>query len=102
MFALLDYLNRNAGACAVVIGGFVLVLLAWLILLQQQQLHALQNWEEERQSGEQQRQALEQSRMAIEEAALVDRLEREQRVRKSRGDVAEATALLHQLKRQFG
>ena len=40
--------------------------------------------------------------MAVEEAQLVDRLEREQLVHKSREDVAEATALLHQLKRQFG
>lgn len=102
MFAVLDHLNRNAGACAVVIGGFVLLLLAWLIIVQQQQLRTLQNWEEERQAGERQRQALEHARMAVEEAELVERLEREQQVRKSREDVAEATALLHQLKRQFG
>ena len=102
MLAILDHLNRNAGACAVVIGALVLALLGWLIILQQQQLRTLLNWEEERQAGERQRQALEHARMAVEEAQLVDRLEREQLVHKSREDVAQATALLHQLKRQFG
>lgn len=102
MFAQLDHLNQNTGAYAVVLGVLVLVMLGWLIAVQQQQLRTLQNWEEERQAGERQRQALEHARMAVEEAQLVDGLEREQLVHKSREDVAEATALLHQLKRQFG
>ena len=102
MFAQLDHLNQNTGAYAVVLGILVLVMLGWLIALQQQQLRTLLNWEEERQAGERQRQALEHARMAVEEAQLVDRLEREQQVHKSREDVAQATALLHQLKRQFG
>ncbi len=102
MFAIVDHLNRNAGALSVVIGGFVLMLLAWMLIVQQQQLRTLLNWEEERQTGERQRQALEHARMALEEAQLVDRLAREQLVHKSREDVAQATALLHQLKRQFG
>ena len=100
MFAIVDHLNRNAGALSVVIGGFVLMLLAWMLIVQQQQLRTLLNWE--RQTGERQRQALEHARMALEEAQLVDRLAREQLVHKSREDVAQATALLHQLKRQFG
>lgn len=102
MFAQLDHLNQNTGAYAVVLGVLVLLMLGWLIVVQMQQLRTLQNWEEERQAGERQRQALEHARMAVEEAQLVDRLEREQLVHKSREDVAEATALLHQLKRQFG
>jgi len=102
MSAIVDHLNHNAGACAVAIGGLVLVLLAWMIFVQQRQLRTLLNWEEERQAGERQRQALEHARMAVEEAALVDRLEQEKQIHQSREDVAEATALLHQLKRQFG
>lgn len=102
MFAIVDHLNRNAGVLAVVFGGFVLVLLVWMLIVQQQQLRTLLNWEEERQTGERQRQALEHASMALGEAQLVDRLAREQLVHKSREDLAEATALLHQLKRQFG
>ena len=102
MLAQLDHLNQNTGAYAVVLGILVLAMLGWLIAVQLQQLRALHSWEEERQAGERQRQALEHARMAVEEAQLVDRLEREQQVHKSREDVADATALLHQLKRQFG
>ena len=102
MSELLDHFNRNAGAYAVALGGFVLALLAWLIAVQLQQLRSLQDWEEERHAMERQRMALEQARMAIEESELASRLEREQEVHMSRQAVAEATALLHQLKRQFG
>ncbi len=102
MSELLDHLNRNAGAYAVVLGGLVLVLLAGLIAVQRQQLRTLQDWEEERRATERQRLALEQARTAVEEAELAARLQREQQVHESRQTVAEATALLHQLKRQFG
>lgn len=102
MFAMIDHLNHNAGAYAVVVGGLVLVLLVWSIIVQLQQLRTLQDWEEERQATERQRLALEQARAAIEEAELAERLQREQQVHESRQAVAEATALLHQLKRQFG
>ena len=102
MSELLDHFNRNAGAYAVALGGFVLALLAWLIAVQLQQLRSLQDWEEERHATERQRLALEQARMAIEESDLASRLQREEQVHQSRQDVAEATALLHQLKRQFG
>ncbi|KAF0181155.1 MAG: hypothetical protein FD161_461 [Limisphaerales bacterium] len=102
MLSLLDHLNQNAGAYAVGVGGCVLALLAWLLAVQLQQLRALQNWEEERQASERQRLALEQARAAMEEAEVAARLEREQTVHESRQSIAEATALLHQLKRQFG
>ena len=102
MSELLDHFNRNAGAYAVALGGFVLALLAWLIAVQLQQLRSLQDWEEERHATERQRLALEQARMTIEESELASRLQREQEVHGSRQTMAEATALLHQLKRQFG
>lgn len=102
MVAQLDHLNQNTGAYAVVLGILVLFMLGWLIAVQQQQLQTLQDWEAERQATERQRLALEQARMAVEEAQLAERLQREQQVHESRHAVAEATALLHQLKRQFG
>jgi len=102
MLAQFDHLNSNAGAYAVLLGIFVLFLLGWLLAVQQQQLRTLQDWEEERRATERQRLALEQARMAVEEAQLAERLQREQQVHESRHAVAEATALLHQLKRQFG
>lgn len=102
MLAQLEHLNSNAGAYAVLMGIFVLFLLGWLLTVQLQQLRTLQDWEEERRATERQRLALEQARMAIEEAQLAERLHREQQVHESRHAVAEATALLHQLKRQFG
>lgn len=101
MFALLDHLNENSGAYAIVVGGLVLALLAWSLAVQLQQLRTLQDWEEERRASEQQRLALDQARAAMEEAELAARLEREQTVHQSRQSIAEATALLHQLKRQF-
>ena len=42
------------------------------------------------------------SNASREEAEVATRLQREEQVHQSRQDVAEATALLHQLKRQFG
>ncbi|MFM8468843.1 MAG: hypothetical protein ACKODH_02565 [Limisphaerales bacterium] len=102
MLALLEHLNENAGAYAVVVGGLVLAMLAWSLAVQLQQLRSLQDWEEERRAAERQRAALEQARAAREEAQLAERLEREQTVHQSRESIAEASALLHQLKRQFG
>lgn len=102
MFALLEHLNQNAGAYALVLGALVLAMLAWSLAVQLQQLRTLQDWEEERRAAERQRVALEQARAAMEEAQLAERLEREQTVHHSRESIAEATALLHQLKRQFG
>lgn len=102
MFAQLEHLNQNAGAYVIVLGALGLALLLWLLAVQLQQLRALQDWEEERRAAERQRAALEQARAAMEEAQLAERLEREQTVHQSRQSIAEATALLHQLKRQFG
>lgn len=102
VLALLEHLNENGGAYAVVVGGLVLALLAWSLAVQLKQLRTLQDWEDERRVAERQRLALEQARAAMEEAQLAERLEREQTVHESRQSIAEATALLHQLKRQFG
>jgi predicted Holliday junction resolvase-like endonuclease len=102
VFALLDHLNDNAGAYAVVVGGLILSLMAWSLTVQLQQLRTLRDWEEERRAAERQRLALEQARAAMEEAQLTERLEQEKIVHQSRESIAEATALLHQLKRQFG
>ena len=52
MSELLEHFNRNAGAYAVALGGLMLVLLAWLIAVQLQQLRSLQDWEEERHAME--------------------------------------------------
>lgn len=102
VFALLEHLNQNAGTYVIVLGALMLALLAWLLAVQLQQLRTLQDWEEERRAAERQRVALEQARAAMEEAQLAERLEREQTVHQSRQSIAEAAALLHQLKRQFG
>ena len=102
VFALLDHLNENAGAYGICVGGLMLSLLAWSLAVQLQQLRTLQDWEEERRVAERQRLALEQARAAMDEAQLAERIEREQAVHQSRQSIAEATALLHQLKRQFG
>ncbi|MBM3830488.1 MAG: hypothetical protein FJ406_08135 [Verrucomicrobia bacterium] len=102
MLALFQHLNQNVGAYALLLGALVLALLTWLLTVQLQQLQALQDWEEERRTAEQQRIALEQARAAMEEAQLAERLKHEQAVHQSRESIAESTALLHQLKRQFG
>ena len=99
---MLEHLNDNAGAYVIILGVMALFLLGWLLSVQQRQLRALEDWEEERQATERQRIALEQARAAMEEAELAARLQREQQVHESRQSVAEASALLHQLKRQFG
>jgi hypothetical protein len=102
MLAQIEHLNSNAGAYGLLLGIIVLFLLGWLLAVQMQQLRTLQDWEEECRAAERQRLALEQARAAMEEAQLAERLEREKTVHQSRQSIADATALLHQLKRQFG
>lgn len=102
VFALLEHLNQNTGAYAIVLGAFVLTLLLRLLAVQTQTLQILRNWEADFRAIEQQRLAKEQEQSASEAAQLAERLAREQAVHQSRESMADATALLHQLKRQFG
>ena len=102
MFALLEHLNQNTGAYVTVLGALVLTLLLRLLAVQTQTLQILRNWEANFRAIEQQRLAKEQEQSASEAAQLGERVAREQAVHQSRESMADATALLHQLKRQFG
>ena len=102
MTELLEHLNANVGVYLILVSAVLAFLLAWQLAVQRQQLSALLAWEEERLANERQRAALEQARTAMEEAEAAARVQREEQIHTSRQSVAEASALLHQLKRQFG
>lgn len=102
VLSLLEQINHNAGAYSILIGALLFALVGWLVAVQLQTLRTLQRWEAEHRAIEQQRLVMEQENSAREAAQMAERLAREQAVHQSRQSVVEATALLQQLKRQFG
>lgn len=97
-----DQLNTCLAFALLALVGGMAVLLWRMLLLQRQQVRALDTLVEEQRAAHQRQFAQEQARLAEAQAAAEAETAREQQVVASRQSMADAVATLRQLKRQFG